>query len=165
MEALNKFLQTEAIKLGLCRQWTEEWDMNGDYSTLAYKYKKGLDFCIKHNFPSNEFIKEFFDESFLLENHVYIDMTYNDSDAKSDFYVIQGSSKVSLVFKGYSAATIWVRHNSEVNIIAKGYAKLNIRVLDNSKLTVHQNEDAKVFVKKKSSESTIECTGVVDIKY
>ena len=53
-------LKSEAVSLGLCQEWTSEWD-NESKDSLVEKYVKGIDFCIEHSYPTLAFMKENFD--------------------------------------------------------------------------------------------------------
>lgn len=43
---LSRTLLTQAVSLGLCTQWTEQWG-EPDQQGLIDKYLHGIDFCIK----------------------------------------------------------------------------------------------------------------------
>lgn len=164
MEALNRILRAQAISHGLCKQWTEEWDLVGSKEELVDKYKRGLDFCIEHDYPSNEFIKEHFDSDFLHKNHIYVDSDVSELDASSDTYVVQGSSVVDLHFKDYAVATIWVRHNSKANISVSGNARVLVHVYNQSECFVNQFGESRVFVKKHSYEAVVTTCGNITYK-
>jgi hypothetical protein len=164
MEALNRILRAQAISHGLCEQWTEEWDLVGDMDSLVDKYKRGLDFCIENDYPSNAFIKEHFDADFLHKNHIYVDSDVSELEAPSDIYVVQGTSVVDLHFKDYAVATIWVRHNSNAHIFVKGNARVFVHVYDQSECFVNQFGESRVFVKKHSEESNVTTCGKITYK-
>ena len=56
---LQEELKQMAIVHGLCAQWQREWG-NPDLAGLCDKYIRGLDFCIKHDFPSIEYMEKHF---------------------------------------------------------------------------------------------------------
>jgi hypothetical protein len=164
MEALNRILRAQAISHGLCKQWTEEWDLVGDMEELVDKYKRGLDFCIEHDYPSNAFIKEHFDADFLQENHIYVDADVSVLEGPSDVYVVQGESVVDLHFKDYVVATVWVRHASHANIFVSCNARVFVHVYDKSNCFVNQFGESRVFVKKHSEESKVTTCGKITYK-
>lgn len=159
IEKVNKVLKSKAMSLGLCSQWTNEWNPDSSYDELIDKFKRGLDFCIKFNYPSNEVIKSLFDKETLRKNHVYVDELIDVKKCESDVYVIQGECDMSLTFDSYSVATIFVRHSSMVNIDCHGYSKVFVRVYDNSDVTVSQYSNSKVFVKNYSEFSNVKTIG------
>lgn len=57
MSELSNTLKNRAILLGLCTEWTEGWG-NPDKQGLIDKYLHGIDFCIKHDYPTVDFIEK-----------------------------------------------------------------------------------------------------------
>lgn len=145
MENLSETLKQQAISLGLCKQWTEAWG-NCDQQELIDKYKKGIDFCLEHQYPSNEFIKENFNRTLLHENLIYVDEHLNLDDAPSGVYILNGECSGTISFGSWAAATIYVRHTSNVNIIAKDFAKVFVRLYDETEVEVCDVADAVVKV-------------------
>ena len=145
MENLSETLKQQAISLGLCKQWTEAWG-NPDQQDLIDKYKSGLDFCIEHQYPSNEFIRENFDRELLHENLIYVDEQLCLDDAPSGEYVLNGECTGTLHFRSWTAATVYVRHTSNVSIIAEDFAKVFVRVYDGAEVNVCDVGDAVVKV-------------------
>lgn len=148
MENLSETLKQQAISLGLCKQWTEAWG-NPDQQDLIDKYKSGLDFCIEHQYPSNEFIRENFDRELLHENLIYVDEQLCLDDAPSGEYVLNGECTGTLHFRSWTAATVYVRHTSNVSIIAEDFAKVFVRVYDGAEVNVCDVGDAVVKVYKR----------------
>lgn len=52
-------MKSQAINLGLCKEWTNEWGEPDKYE-LCEKYIRGIDFCLLNRYPSNEIIKKEF---------------------------------------------------------------------------------------------------------
>lgn len=145
MENLSETLKQQAISLGLCKQWAEAWG-DCDQQELIDKYKKGLDFCIEHQYPSNELITENFDRSLLNENLIFVDEHLNLDDAPSGVYVLNGDCSGTLHFREWAVATIYIRHTSKVSIIAEDFAKVFVRVYDETEVEVCDVADAGVKV-------------------
>lgn len=145
MENLSETLKQQAISLGLCKQWTEAWG-NPDQQDLIDKYKSGLDFCIEHQYPSNEFIRENFDRELLHENLIYVDEQLCLDDAPSGEYVLNGECTGTLHFRSWAAATVYVRHTSHVCIIAEDFSKVLVRVYDEAEVNVCDVGDAVVRI-------------------
>lgn len=61
---LSRTLLNQAITLGLCQPWQQSWG-TPDQQGLIDKWLHGIDFAIKHNYPTNTFIKENFDKDIL----------------------------------------------------------------------------------------------------
>lgn len=145
MENLSVTLKQQAISLGLCRQWQKSW---GDCTRqqLIDKFKKGIDFCIEHNYPSNDFIRTNFDAKLLRDNQIYVDEHLSLTDAPNGVYVLNGECSGTIRFGSWAAATVYVRHTSTVSIIAEDFAKVYVRVYDEAEVNVVDVGDASVKV-------------------
>lgn len=164
MDAINSYLKFEAMKKGLCKQWTEEWTSDCDAAELADKYKRGLDFCIKNDYPSKEFLTSTFGEDVLKENGIYVGVEGFEDVPGSGIFVVQHSSKGKLVFKDYDVATIWVRHDSEVDIQVKNYAIAIIHVLDTAKVNIVGTSSNTATVRTHGNDTNVSYMGNVTIK-
>lgn len=141
MNNLSETLKQQAVDLGLCRPWTEAWG-DCDRQELIDKYKKGIDFCIDKQFPSNEFIKTNFDRALLNENLIFVDEYLDFDMMPSGIYILNGECSGSIRFAPWTAATIYVRHKSNVTIIADDFAKVFVRVYDEADAEVVELDEA-----------------------
>lgn len=140
---VSEELKKQAISFNLCQQWTDDWG-KPDMDELVDKYIHGIDFCIKNNYPSNEFIKDNFGE--IAERHgVFTDKKdlriYGFSNV-----IINGACSGEINLSGFDVSSIYVRHDSNVNIVIKDAAKAIIRVFDNSSVTIDNQAEDRVFV-------------------
>ena len=145
MENLSETLKQQAVDLGLCRPWTEAWG-DCDRQELIDKYKKGIDFCIDKQYPSNEFIKANFDRALLNANLIFVDEHIRLDDAPSGIYILNGECSGSIRFAPWTAATVYVRHKSNVTIIADDFAKVFVRVYDEADAEVIELGEAVIKV-------------------
>ena len=129
MNNLSETLKQQAVDLGLCRPWTETWG-DCDQQELIDKYKKGIDFCIDKQYPSNEFIKANFDRDLLNANLIFVDEYLDFDMMPSGIYILNGECSGSIRFAPWTAATVYVRHKSNVTIIADDFAKVFVRLYD-----------------------------------
>lgn len=142
MENVSKELKEKAIALGLCEEWTNGWQ-NEDKDTLCEKYVKGIDFCIMHNYPSTQYMKDNFDG--IMQNHgVFVD----DKGAVNNLpkAVVNGLSIMDMSYDKFSVGTIYLRHSSALNIVAKDNAKVFIFTYDNCILNVKCSDSAIVYI-------------------
>ena len=146
MDILNEELRNRAIECGLCAKWQTEWDSNRTPQELIEMWKRGIDFGIAHDFPSNDFIKSNFDRTLLHKNLIFVDEYLNLEDAPSGVYVINGNCRGTLRFRDWNVATIYLRHNSEINIIAEGESKVFVKQYDYSMVAICELEEAVVRV-------------------
>lgn len=145
MNNLSETLKQQAVDLGLCRPWTEAWG-DCDQQELIDKYKKGIDFCIDKQYPSNEFIKANFDRALLNANLIFVDEHISLDDAPSGIYIINGECTGTIRFAPWTAATVYVRHKSNVTIIADDFAKVFVRVYDEANAKVVELDEAVIKV-------------------
>lgn len=141
MENLSETLKQQAVDLGLCRPWTEAWG-DCDRQELIDKYKKGIDFCIDKQYPSNEFIKANFDHDLLNANLIFVDEYLDFDMMPSGIYILNGECSGSIRFAPWTAATVYVRHKSNVTIIADDFAKVFVRVYDEADAEVVELDEA-----------------------
>lgn len=109
---LQEKLKQEAVKLGLCEQWTNEWG-NPDQDELCEKFVRGLDFCIKHNWPDVEFIKNNFDLDLIERHGIYV---RDGAAINKKYVVVLGDAIVDVVMLEPIPCDITVLHNATVNI-------------------------------------------------
>lgn len=145
MNNLSETLKQQAVDLGLCRPWTEAWG-DCDQQELIDKYKKGIDFCIDKQYPSNEFIKANFDRALLNANLIFVDEHIRLDDAPSGIYILNGECSGSIRFAPWTAATVYVRHTSNVRIIAGDFAKVFVRLYDEAEVKTEAEESVVVRV-------------------
>lgn len=150
MNNLSETLKQQAVDLGLCRPWTEAWG-DCDQQELIDKYKKGIDFCIDKQYPSNEFIKANFDHDLLNANLIFVDEYLDFDMMPSGIYILNGECSGTIRFAPWTAATIYVRHKSNVTIIADDFAKVFVRLYDeaNAKVVELDNAVIKVYDRRK----------------
>lgn len=154
MDNLNTYLRTEFMKHGICHKFLDDWNESFSAQELIHRYKAGLDFCIQHNIPSNEFIKGAFDGDTLVDNGVFVDAK-GQYFPDSDTLVVQGNSEVTIVSDKFDVHTIHLRHNAVLNLHTKDNSDVHVFVYDNAVLNVVRGDNAKVFIRKKSEDCNI----------
>lgn len=155
--ALNKLLKKEAIDLGLCEGWQRMWREYWDREKLLQKYKEGIDFCIIHDFPKNEFIKQNVPLDLLRKYYVLVDDTWSLLNPNSA--VLQGNSSSNIRFNGWNAGTIYIRHTSTANITAKNMSFVIVHLFDNAKVTCFSTDKAKIVALRHSENACAENLG------
>ena len=140
---LSEKMKREAVRLGLCRQWTDEWDSCSDRDSLVEKFVRGLDFCIEHDWPSVREMKLHFGG--VMHRHgVWADE--NVRCRNSPVVVLNGECVADLLYDGKSAGDVYVRHESECRIKVRGLARVFVSVYDNGSLNVDCEEGTRCFV-------------------
>lgn len=159
---LGKQLKSQAEGLGAC-----EKGLNGleklNEQELINRYVHFIDFCIKVDFPSNEFIKEKFDKTLLEHNNIYVDAEFERRNARQ-VVVVQGKSDGHLLYDGYTTADVYIRHDSEVVIDCSRLSKVFISVYDHAKVHVTQRDGASVYVYMHGDGCSVESEGEVMVR-
>lgn len=146
MDKLNEELRSEAVKKGLCAQWQADWADNKTPQELIEMYKRGIDFGIANQYPSNEYIKANFDRELLNRNLVFVDEDIDLTDAPSGVYILNGECSGTIRVAPWSVATLYLRHYSNVQIEAGDFARVFIRLYDDSDATASAAESTVVKV-------------------
>jgi len=141
---LNNLLRNKARQLGLCDQWYKDWSDNETMQQLLEKYLRGIDFCIKHDYPNLDFARKVFPRDILIANGIFLD-SHIDADNLMRSVVI-GNSIGVLRYSGNRTGNIYVRHSSEVTIEVKGDSKVFIEAYDRCIVRVVCDKDSKAFV-------------------
>lgn len=142
-QKLSERMKREAVKLGLCAQWTEEWEKNTTKDDMVDKFVRGLDFCIEHDWPSTEVMKKDFGD--VIHKHgVYVDERVTKQNPS--VMILNGHSDASVTCDGYAASDIHVRHTSRLRLSVTGMAVVYVRVYDKAEVDVECTDSAKCFV-------------------
>ena len=135
-------LREEAIKLGAYCPIIQHWD-NPSPDELARKYIEGIDFCIRNNFPSNEYLKHNFDG--VMQRHgIFVDEYISATNIRH--LVANGSCWGKVEYDGFSYGKIYVRERSELTVFIKGNAIAHIEMFDKVKVHVVNTGSAEVIV-------------------
>lgn len=151
-------LRKDGTEKGLCSLWQKKLRGNLDTEALVRLYIKGIDFCVKNDYPTLDFLRENFKGN-SEPYGVYIDEELPLLVNKPDL-VLNGACRGELAYNGYSVSRVVVRHTSHVTIDACGYAHLTIDVFDEAslKLTV-AGTNARVLVNRYGN-ADVEVEGV-----
>lgn len=135
-------LKKEATRIGLCNKWIEEWG-SPDLDELCDKYVKGIDFCVEHDFPSCQYMKEHFDG--IMQKHgIFVDESFVLTNPRT--LVVNGKCNGKVNVNGYGVSDIYARHDSVLEIIVSGNARVSVETYDNCVLAVKASGNSKVFV-------------------
>lgn len=140
---LSRRMRSEAVNLGLCKQWTEEWADGTDRDGLVRKFVRGIDFCIEHDWPSPYVMKRDFGD--VLHRHgVYVDENVEAEDAP--MVVLNGECVGDISYGGTTAGEVYVRHKSEALVRVGGAARAFVSVYDDGAVSVECDDGARCFV-------------------
>lgn len=146
----SKELRRMAREAGLCDQWHSKWRDYTSQDDLLDMYIRGIDFCIKHDYPSLEYAKENFSSDRLHSHGIYIDEWVSMAAAPSQdrhIAVLLGKSMVTGETSPDSCVTAYVRHNSMMNISSPKNARLFIHAYDNAEISIgYADQLSRVFI-------------------
>ena len=123
-------------------------------------YIRGIDFCIKHDYPTLDFIRENFKGKcepygVWVDERVYL--------RNVDRLVLEGDCTGEIEYDGFSVSRLFLRHNSTIKVKASQYAIVTIESFDSSHLDlVVAGSKARVCVVL-YGDSTVNATGNVQI--
>lgn len=169
---LSTKLREDARKLGLCDQWYNEWKDETQSEELAQKFFRGLDFCIKHRWPSKDFIKHNFTQEFLRDHGILVDDTRSypvrDENRRLIYlkeYVFLGNSKgtIRYTFRPHMC-NVWVLNNSTARVELKYGAYALIHLFDKATADIKTDLTCTATVIRHSPDAKIKKDGIVVIK-
>lgn len=142
-KSLSDIMKAEAISLGLCKKWQDEWAENTTKEELVKKYILGISFSLKHNFPSIEFIKREFGE-IARSQGIYCDEEISENNIK--FAVLNGNCYMHSVTNNV-ASTIHVRHKSTLVLRVENGARAWIKAHDYANVYVITDSMSKALIR------------------
>lgn len=142
--SVQELLKSQAIDLGLCQQWQDEWG-NPNVDDLCRKFIRGIDFCIKHDFPKVEQVNTLFQREDLERNGIYSHPNIKSVSKGQKDVVSMGDSVVDVYVPDHALCDIYVRHNSRVNLHVGENAFVYVTMRDNGTLeVVHKGAKSKI---------------------
>ena len=145
MESTSQALKAEAIRLGLCEKWTSEWVDGLTQQDLIDRFVKGYDFCVKHNFPDNDYVRNHFSRELLHKNNIYISEDVRLYNVVGNV-ILHGECKGKIIETGASAVVIYARHNTHINVGVGDASRVFLHLYDNASAIVAQLMSGRVTV-------------------
>ena len=154
---LNRQLKQDGIAVGLCSQYQGLLDRSDTVEKMVRLFIRGIDFCIKNDYPTLEFMrKNFKGKSEPYGGYVDDEITglRNAPDV-----VLNGECKAMLEYDECSVSRIYIRHSSQAAVNVSDHAIVTIDAFDSSHLVVAvAGGDAQVLVNK-YGDAQVECIG------
>lgn len=159
---LSKTLRESARQKGLCDTWYNKWKDNTSNESLVAKMYKGLDFVLKHHWPSNAFIKENFSQDFLRESHVFVDDKHSVVNPNQS--LVLGDSEITFRYNAAGHGEIHIRDNSSVKLSAKNRSFVIVHLYENAHIEAIQSDTATLTLIKHSHDVSVVTDGNVTVK-
>lgn len=132
-------LRQDGIAKGLCTPWQKKLKSGMEISAMVDLFIRGIDFCIKHNYPTLEFMRDNF-KGRCEQYGAFVDDEINDRKNAPDT-VLNGNCRAMMEYDGFTVSRIFVRHNSEAAIIVSENAIVTIDAFDHANLVVATSGD------------------------
>lgn len=143
METLSDRMKREARALGLCDQWYSEWKDNSSKDEMIDKFINGIDFCIEHDWPNVNEMKELFQDR-MHDHGIYADEQVSLHNCTLS--ILNGGCRCEARYDGFGSGEIYVRHNSTLDIDVSGLSRVVIDVYDSAFVNVKCDGASKVYV-------------------
>lgn len=157
---LSDKMKEEAVSLGLCAQWTADWDHECSKDEMVLKFVNGIDFCIARNWPSVEEMKAFFGD--VMNKHdVYVDEKVIRKAPET--MILNGECEANVETEWMNTSEIYVRHTSMLHLKVRGLSRAFVNLHDAGELYVECDEGSKCFVYQYGGE-IVKKTGSVVIR-
>ena len=158
---LSLEMKAQAVNLGLCKMWTDEWEDDTSKEELVGKFIAGLDFCLEHDWPSVADMKRLFG-GVMQKQGVFADERVAIKNAATT--ILNGSCECSATFDGCASGDIYVRHKSILRVKAHDDARVFVTVLNNASVEVTADGASKVFVYRYDDGKVLSSNGNVVIR-
>lgn len=150
--SLNQQLASQAKNKGICKEWHKNLQNTTDRTAMVEMYLRGIDFCLKNDFPANDFIKAHFGD-IAPRMGVFVDSEISVENKPKCVCLGATFGKVST--NGFNVSEVFVKHDSEINLVAADDAFVVIDVFDNSVVNIYAHDRAKVCVNQYGDQATV----------
>ena len=141
--SINRDMAKAAEAAGVCKEWHERLLHTTDLQSLSDLYFNGIDFCIKKQVPSIEYLRQL-GAQILEPIGIYVDGKPSLGNCRrAAFY---GSCEGYAVYSGYNTGQLYLTGQTRLRVIAQGNAVVVIDAFDSSVLEVEARGDARITV-------------------
>lgn len=151
-------LRKDGVRKGLCQQY--QGLLQGDLSVeeLVKLFIGGIDFCIKYNYPTLDFMRDRF-KGKSEPYGSFVDDVVQDPLVNVPDLVFNGDCKAMAEYSGFSVSRIFVRHNTQMSVNVSDHAVVTIDAFDNTYLAIAvAGNDAQVIVNL-YGDAKVDCMG------
>ncbi len=141
---LNQYILKEARINGICAEWATLIDHSNSKDELMEMYVKGIDFCLEHDFPSNQDLLKLGGPDFIAKYGVYVNQDCEFQDKR--FLVLLGACKSKACYTGYSIGQVYLKGTSSLSCDVAENAFIIIDCFDETSISVNSSNDSKVLV-------------------
>ena len=162
MNELNNELKNQATALGLCNPWKDSWKKDWSEEKMVERMFKGLDFCLKHHWPANDFITKHFGLNFLRKSNVFVNDKYSVCNPKQS--LVLGTSEITFRYNAWNNGSIHIRDNSSAKIFARNKSFVIVHLYEKAYIEAEQQDKATIVIIKHSPDVTIVAEKNIKVK-
>lgn len=129
----------------MCEQGFSDFSKTMTEDELISLFKRRMDFCLEHNYPSPEFITLNFSRQSLDRGGIFADREIDETRGNGT-YVVWGKCSGKIRFRRHTAAILYVCHDSDITIEAGENSKVQVRLYHNAKTRTEGSDEASVTV-------------------
>lgn len=138
----QEVLFREGVKLGMCAKFKDTWG-TPNTKELVNKFFAGMDFCIEHDFPKVDTIKELFAGEDIQSLGVYVEDGISEEQPS---VVVLGDAVVNIYIPAYKTCDIYVRHNSHIHLHMGAGAFAYVSIFNDANVHVDDKDaTARIF--------------------
>lgn len=142
---LSKQLAKDAKKKGICKEWHNALKKQTDREAMVEMYLRGIDFCLRNDYPANDFIQAHFGD-IAPRMGVFVDSEIVVENRPK--CVCLGATFGKVTTNGFNVCEVFAKHEAEINVIAADNAFVMLDVFDNAVVNIYAHDRAKVCVNK-----------------
>lgn len=132
---------------GISDEWRDRLIVQTGVAGMVAMYVRGIDFCMAHNWPDLETLREHFAGDPIVRDHgIFIDAKNVDVKNRATT-VLLGASDAAISFDGHQSGEIYVRHDSNANLAVSGRAFVVVNVYDAATIQITATDHASILVK------------------
>lgn len=143
MNRIAKELAKQAKAKGICEEWHKELRELTDRRAMVDMYIRGIDFCLSHDYPSNDYIREHF-KGIMEEKGVFLDDNIGLENCRR--CIALGGTQGAIKVMGYKVCEVFAKHQSVLEVMAEDNAFVEIDMFDTSVVSIVSSGKAKVHI-------------------
>ncbi len=140
---LSKELAKKAKLFNICQEWHDELKTLEDKRAMIQMYLKGIDFCLANDYPSNDYIRQNFNDV-INEMGIYLDDKFSVENPTK--CVLLGNANGLVNITDFTVSELFAKNDSTLTVNASGNSFVMIDVFDTAGVYVTVKDNAKVCV-------------------
>lgn len=155
---LVELLRKDGVRKRLCQQY--QGLLKGDLSIedLVKLFIGGVDFCIKYNYPTLDFMREHF-KGKSEPYGAFVDDEIVEPLVNVPDVVMNGDCKAMAEYNGFTVSRIFARHNTQMSVNVADHAIVTIDAFDNTFLAIAVSGSNAQVIVNLYGDAKVDCIG------